>query len=133
MVAGNTDGSAAVGLEPDTASHNSGKRTPPACPTTGSATRPERVGTAFPAPSTPGTPNINADYVGTPAAPIYRVLSALVDNGGPTRTHRPLVASPVIDQGATVRRGPGPARVRRSPPAEWPDCGRPLNRELGPG
>ncbi len=95
IVAGNTDGSAAGGLEPDI-SLNSGSVTSLSYNWIGDNSS---VGSAFPAPSTPGTPNINADYVGTPAAPIDPVLSALVDNGGPTRTHRPLVASPVIDQG----------------------------------
>ncbi len=52
--------------------------------------------TAFPA----GNPNINTDYVGTAAGSISPSLSTLEENGGPTRTHRVLAGSPLIDQGS---------------------------------
>jgi len=39
------------------------------------------------------------NQIGTPAAPIDPVISALSDNGGPTLTHRLLTGSPAIDGG----------------------------------
>lgn len=45
-------------------------------------------------------------------------LAALADNGGPTRTHRPLAGSPALDRGSNPldcrydQRGPGYPRVR---------------------
>ena len=37
------------------------------------------------------------DLVGTTAAPLDPLLTALADNGGPTETHAPLPTSPVVD------------------------------------
>ncbi len=54
--------------------------------------------TAFPA----GTPNANADLVGTAAAPIDPLLDALADNGGPTYTHALLFGSPARDAADNV-------------------------------
>lgn len=45
------------------------------------------------------TNGVNGDQVGTLAAPIDAKLGALADNGGPTRTHKPLLGSPVFDAG----------------------------------
>lgn len=59
----------------------------------------ESVEAAFPLPTVPGQPNLSADFVGEQGAALDPVLSALVDNGGPTRTHRPLLTSPIVDQG----------------------------------
>ncbi len=48
-----------------------------------------------------GAPNPRGDFTGTASSPIGPMLEAIADNGGPTRTHRPLLdpASPVIDHG----------------------------------
>jgi hypothetical protein len=56
------------------------------------------VEAAFPLPGTAGTPNVNADFVGDATTPIDPQLNALADYGGPTRTHRPALASGVLDQ-----------------------------------
>lgn len=74
-----------------------------------------------------GLPNAAGDWVGTAAAPIDPILEPLGNNGGPTPTHRPLVAvppfgelgptpvvSPLIDSGScpgavTDQRGFGDA------------------------
>jgi len=53
----------------------------------------------FPLPGSPGNPNVNADFVGDAAAALNPQLGALADYGGPTRTHRPVLASGVLDQG----------------------------------
>ena len=55
------------------------------------------VATTFPAPATPGTPNVNGDFVGTGASPLFHGLGALADNGGPTLTQLPLNGSPALD------------------------------------
>lgn len=47
-----------------------------------------------------GLPNVNGDWVGTVASPFEPLLNPLAFNGGPTPTHLPLAASPVIDQGS---------------------------------
>lgn len=95
IVAGNVDGSTAGGRHPDlslasgdvvTGSYNwIGDRT--------------SVEAAFPLPGTAGTPNVHADFVGDATAPLDPDLDVLADYGGPTRTHRPTLASGVLDQG----------------------------------
>ncbi|MCH9648323.1 MAG: right-handed parallel beta-helix repeat-containing protein [Deltaproteobacteria bacterium] len=52
--------------------------------------------TNFPA----GLPNVNGDWVGTVASPFEPLLHPLAFNGGPTPTHLPFAASPVVDQGS---------------------------------
>ncbi len=54
------------------------------------------VAGAFPT----GNPNANNDQVGSDGSPQDPLLDALTSNGGPTQTHEPLMASPVIDQGS---------------------------------
>jgi CSLREA domain-containing protein len=48
-----------------------------------------------------GAPSAQGNFVGTAASPIDPMLEAIADNGGPTRTQRPVLdpASPVIDHG----------------------------------
>jgi hypothetical protein len=53
------------------------------------------VGSVFPS----GSPNVNADIVGTTLSPIVALLGPLADNGGATPTHVPLPGSPAIDSG----------------------------------
>ena len=48
---------------------------------------------------TAGSPNANADLVGTAGAPIYPGLSGLSNHGGPTDTHALLPRSPALDAG----------------------------------
>ena len=43
--------------------------------------------------------DIVGNQIGNAATPIDPLLGPLFDNGGPTRTHVPLVGSPVIDAG----------------------------------
>jgi hypothetical protein len=49
-----------------------------------------------------GQPNANDDWVGTSGFPIDPGLGPLAENGGPTRSHHPVLApaSPVIDKGS---------------------------------
>ncbi len=47
-----------------------------------------------------GEPNVHGDLVGTAAAPVDPLLGPLGANGGPTATHPPMAASPVVDQGS---------------------------------
>jgi hypothetical protein len=55
---------------------------------------------SFPASGTPGQPNVNGDYVGSPSGVLDPLLDAnLGDNGGPTNTHLLLKDSPAIDAG----------------------------------
>ncbi len=69
-----------------------------------------------------GAPSAQGNFVGTAASPIDPMLEAIADNGGPTRTLRPVLdpASPVIDHGhcpdaAIDQRGWGnPALTGRS-------------------
>ncbi|MEZ6068774.1 MAG: choice-of-anchor Q domain-containing protein [Pirellulales bacterium] len=42
---------------------------------------------------------VSGNQIGTVAAPLDPMLGALVDNGGPTKTHAPLPSSPAIDAG----------------------------------
>ncbi len=64
---------------------------------------------AFPAPPTPGVPNIHGDWVGTSAAPLDPGLEPLANYGGRTPTHRPVPGSPVLDLGSC----PSAARDQR--------------------
>ena len=77
--------------------------------------------------------NSNSDFVqfsGTPTIQFSMVggnpmLGPLVDNGGPTKTHRPLVGSPVIDAGSNgLAIDPGPPQV----PLDYDQRGAPFDR-----
>ncbi len=65
-----------------------------------------------------GGTDVGGNFIGTASAPADPRLGPLADNGGPTRTHRPLPGSPVIEAGdnatlaapfalTTDQRGPG--------------------------
>ena len=66
-----------------------------------------------------GNPNANNDQVGANGSPHDPLLGLLADNGGPTATHEPMMASPVIDQGSCTGEaddqrgwgGPGGGRI----------------------
>ncbi|MEM1270259.1 MAG: choice-of-anchor Q domain-containing protein [Bacteroidota bacterium] len=47
-----------------------------------------------------GMPNANDDHVGTIGTPLLPGLNALLDNGGPTKTHRPNPGAYVIGKGS---------------------------------
>jgi hypothetical protein len=52
--------------------------------------------------ATGATPDANGNLVGSLAAPKDPMLSPLADHGGPTNTHVPLPASPVIGRGSAA-------------------------------
>lgn len=93
IVAGNHDLSAADGLCPDLNARLSATLMTEGSNLIGDNGCEE---TLFP----DGTPNANGDLVGTTASPLDPGLEPLDDFHGPTRTHRPLTTSLVIDQGA---------------------------------
>ena len=53
-----------------------------------------------------GSPDANGNMIGTDAVPIDPLLGDLANNGGTTKTHLPMVGSPVIDAGYSDERHP---------------------------